>query len=76
MARGYILLTVAASAAPDVLTQIRDVDEVKRADIVEGTFDIVAEIEAKSGDILLVVVTEQIRPLSGVGRVHTCLVSE
>lgn len=76
MARGYVTIMVTAGSPRDVLAQIRETDGVTHADPVVGRFDIIAEVEARSEHALLLLVTDELRSLSGVGRTHTCLVAD
>lgn len=65
-----------AGTAREVLAHIRELDEVLKADIVAGQFDIIAEVETESEQDLLSLVTDEIQGLSGVGRTSSCIVLE
>lgn len=74
MTQAYVTVMTGAGASQDVVTELRDIPEVERADIVAGEFDIVAGIETESERDLLTLVTEEIQSISGVGRTSTCIV--
>lgn len=76
MTRGYVLLTLGAGPSEKLLAEIRELDGVKRADKVVGSFDVIAEIEAESEQAMLLFVTEEIRSLVAAGRARTCIVRE
>lgn len=76
MIEAYVMVMTAAGTARSLLPTIRELDGVKRADIVAGEFDIIANIEAESPQALLALVTENIQSLDGVGRTRTCIVLE
>ena len=76
MIRSYITIMTGAGVSPDVIAQIRTLDEVHHADIVAGEVDIIAEVETESEHELLSLVTDDIQSLPGVGRTSTCIVLE
>lgn len=66
----------AAGTAKEAVDAIRSIDEVDQADIVAGEFDIVAQVTAEEERDLLRLVTDEIQPVSGVGRTSTFIVLE
>ena len=74
MTRAYVTVMTGAGVSQDVVAELRGITEVKRADIVAGEFDIIAEIETESERDLLALVTEKIQSIPGVGRTSTCIV--
>lgn len=69
-------IVTGGGASRDVVAKIRDLEEVKQADIVAGEFDVVAEVETGSERDLLSLVVDEIQPIEGVGRTSTCIVLE
>ena len=76
MVEAYVMIMTAAGTSPSILSAVREVEGVRRANIVAGEFDIIADVEAESEQALLSVVTEEIQPLDGVGRTRTCIILE
>lgn len=69
-------MTMGTGPVEPVLSEIRELDAVNRADGVAGAFDIIVEVEAESEQAMLLFVTDQIRSLDKVGRIRTCIVRE
>ncbi|ADD04671.1 Lrp/AsnC family transcription regulator [Natrialba magadii ATCC 43099] len=76
MVEAYVMITAAAGTARTVAETISELDEVSRARIIAGEFDIIAEVEAASNQELLSVVTEDIQSIENVGHTRTCIVLE
>lgn len=76
MVRAYVTITTRAGTSRDLVGALRALDAVRQADIVAGEFDIVAQVEADTEHDLLVLVTDAIQGLEGVGRTSTCIVLE
>ena len=72
-ARAFILIETQVGRTRHVLEAIRRVAGVKEADIVTGTFDIIAQIEAPDIRSMADVVTGQIQSVRGVVRTITCV---
>ena len=72
----YVMITTAAGTSRELLSRIREIDGVRRANVVAGEFDLIADVEADSRQALLSLVTEEIQSLPGVGRTRTCVVLE
>lgn len=76
MIEAYVMILTGADTAPSLLPMIRDVEGVKRANIVAGEFDIIANVEAESPQALLALVTNDIQSLDGVSRTRTSIILE
>lgn len=76
MLQAYVMLTTAAGTSRELLPKIREVEGVRRANIVAGEFDLVVDVEAESQQALLSLVSDEIQSLPGVGRTRTCVVLE
>ncbi|WP_396610253.1 Lrp/AsnC family transcriptional regulator [Haloferax sp. S1W] len=74
MVEAYVTIQTGGGTSQRVVEQIRNLDGVRKASIVAGEFDIVAEVEADSERDLLTLITDQIQQLDGVGRTSTCIV--
>ena len=72
----YVMLTTTAGSSRELLPRIREIDGVKRANIVAGEFDLVVDVEAESQQALLSLVTDEIQSLPGVGRTRTNVILE
>jgi len=76
MVEAYVTIQTGAGTGPDVLERLRALKQVKKAHIVAGEFDIIAEVEAESEQDLLSLITEEVQTLEGVGRTSTCIILE
>lgn len=76
MMEAEVMIMTSAGTAPELLSKIRTLVGVTRANIVAGQFDIVATVEADSRQELLSLIAEEIHDLEGVGRTRTCVVLE
>ena len=76
MVEAYVMILTAAGTARSLLSEIKDIEGVRRANIVAGEYDIIADVEAESSQQLLSLVTEKIQTLDGVGRTRTCIILE
>ncbi|SEK48267.1 Lrp/AsnC family transcriptional regulator [Haloferax larsenii] len=74
MVEAYVTIQTGAGTARDVVEQLRTLDNVVKASIVAGEFDIVVEVEADSERDLLGLISDDIQQFEGVGRTSTCIV--
>ena len=72
-ARAYILIETQVGQARDVLTALRAMEKVTEADIITGTYDLIALAEAEDMVALVDLVTAQVQNISGVERTITCV---
>ena len=71
--RAYILIETQVGKARNVLTALRAMDGVAEADIITGTYDLIALAEAEDIMALVDLVTAQVQSISGVERTITCV---
>lgn len=76
MLEAYVLLMTTAGTARELLPKIREIDGVRRANIVAGEFDVIVDVEAAGQQELLALVSGEIQSLPGVGRTRTCVILE
>lgn len=76
MVEAYVMVLTAAGTTRDLLSEIQEIDGVRRANIVAGEYDIVADVDAEDAQHLLRLVTDEIQSLEGVGRTRTCIILE
>lgn len=74
MVEAYVTIQTGAGTSQEVTERLRSLDGVRKASIVAGEFDIVAEVEADSEQGLLRLITDDIQCIEGVGRTSTCIV--
>ena len=74
MIEAYVFVLTSAGTAPSIVDRIREIEGVRRANVVAGEFDVIAEIEADSQQDLLALVTEEIQRIDGVGRTRTSII--
>lgn len=72
-ARAYILIETRVGQARDVLTALREMDNVSEADIITGSYDLIALAEAEDMVALVDLVTAQVQGIDGVERTITCV---
>ena len=71
--RAFILIETQVGRARQVAKALRLFDEVKSVDVVTGTFDVIALIEAPDMSAMAEVVTGQVQGIRGVLRTITCV---
>ena len=76
MIEAYVMITTSAGTSRGLLPKIREIEGVRRANVVAGEYDVIADVEAGSQQELLTLVTEEIQSLDGVGRTRSCVVLE
>jgi DNA-binding Lrp family transcriptional regulator len=64
--RAYVLIVAELGQVKSVAEAVRTIPGVTMADIVAGTYDLVAVIEAQDSTALGHLVLERIRPLPGI----------
>ena len=72
-ARAYILIETRVGKAKEVLTALRTMDRVSEADIITGTYDLIALAEAEDMVALVDLVTTQVQSIDGIERTITCV---
>ena len=76
MVRAYVMIMTTTGSSPSVVSTLRDIEAVERADIVAGEFDIIVLIAGGSPQELLTVVTEEIHAIEGVAQTRTSIILE
>ena len=71
--RAYILIEAEVGRARNILTALRGLDDVSEADIITGTYDLIALAEAEDMVALVDLVTAQVQSIEGVERTITCV---
>ena len=71
--RAYILIETRVGEAKGVLSVLRGMDNVAEADIITGTYDLIALAEAEDMVALVDLVTMQVQNIDGVERTITCV---
>ena len=74
--RAYILIRVEAGKENYVLDEVTKVNGIRRASLVFGPVDIIAEIEVLTHDELEKIVSSAIRKIAGVKDSVTLVVAE
>ena len=72
-ARAYILIETRVGQAREVLTALRSMESVSGADIITGSYDLIALAEAEDMVALVDLVTGQVQSIDGVERTITCV---
>ena len=72
-ARAYILIETEVGRARDVLADLRAMANVSEADIITGSYDLIALAEADDMVALVDLVTAQVQNIGGVQRTITCV---
>jgi DNA-binding Lrp family transcriptional regulator len=71
--KAYVLIEVAVGKAKIVTTEILKLEGVQTVDVVMGTFDIIAIVNASDISAVASLVTGDIHTIDGVLRTQTCL---
>ena len=71
--KAYVLIEVAVGKAKAVTAEILKLEGVKTVDVVMGTFDIIAIVNASDISAVASLVTGDIHTIDGVLRTQTCL---
>lgn len=71
--KAFILIETEVGRAKQVAEALRDVSQVLAADVVTGTIDIIAIIEAPDVSAMAEIVTGQVQGIRGVQRTTTCV---
>ena len=71
--RAYILIETEVGRARDVLTALRAMENIAQADIITGTYDLIALAEADDMVMLVDLVTAQVQNIEGGERTITCV---
>ena len=71
--RAFILIETQVGRAKQVALELRTFQGVMSADVVTGTFDIIALIEASDMSAMADLVTGQVQGIPGVLRTITCV---
>ena len=72
-ARAYILIETRVGQARGVLNELRAMDNVLEADIITGSYDLIALAEADDMVALVELVTARVQNIGGVERTITCV---
>ena len=71
--RAYILIETQVGRAKQVALELRAFEGVMSAEVITGTFDIIALIEASDMSAMADLVTGQVQGIPGVLRTITCV---
>lgn len=74
MVEAYVTIQTGAGTSQRVVEQLRTLDNVRKAHIVAGDVDVIAEVEADTEQSLLQLLSEEIHQIEGVGHTRTCIV--
>jgi DNA-binding Lrp family transcriptional regulator len=72
-ARAYILIETQVGKAPDVAAALRSMAGVPSVDVITGSFDIIALVEAADMVSMADLVTGLVQSIPGVSRTITCV---
>ena len=71
--RAYILIETQVGKSRQIAEALRTFDRVQFADVITGSFDVIALIEAPDMAAVADLVTGQVQGLKGVLRTITCV---
>ena len=71
--RAFILIETKVGQVRQTLETLRSMEGIEGADMVTGTFDIIALIEARDMAAMAELVTGKVQSVSGVMRTITCV---
>ncbi|KXB06293.1 hypothetical protein AKJ53_00740 [candidate division MSBL1 archaeon SCGC-AAA382F02] len=70
----YVLVTASVGRVKEALEEIKNLEEVKEAQVVTGIYDVVALLEAADETSLEEVVEEKIQGIDGVRETTTAII--
>ncbi|WP_416839112.1 Lrp/AsnC family transcriptional regulator [Haloferax sp. DFSO52] len=74
MVQAYVTIQTGGGTSQNVVEELRELDQVRKANIVAGEVDVIAEVEADSEQDLLMLISDKIQLIEGVGRTRTCII--
>lgn len=74
--KAYILINIRTGEIPDVVRQMRKIEQVKEVNMTFGPYDAVSIIEARDINDLGTILASAIQPIPGVEDTLTCLAVE
>lgn len=72
--QAYVLAMVKVGQSEKVTAALREIEGVKTAHSVTGTYDVIAFVEVEDSAALGQLVISKIQAIEGIGRTHTCVV--
>ncbi|MBS3165002.1 Lrp/AsnC ligand binding domain-containing protein [Candidatus Woesearchaeota archaeon] len=72
----YVHIRTEPGKETSIARQLRELPEVRQADVVTGNFDVITRVEGREPQELLRSISEHLRPIKGVLRTETSLVLE
>ena len=70
----FVFISTEPASMPDVLKKIRALEGVEEAEMLYGTYDIIAKVKTETMDQLKQIITYKIRRLDKVRETQTLLV--
>ena len=74
--KAYILLNIRTGEIPDVVRQMKKIEQVKEVNMTFGPYDAVSIVEARDINDLGTILASAIQPIPGVEETLTCLAVE
>ncbi|KAB1196857.1 MULTISPECIES: Lrp/AsnC family transcriptional regulator [Haloferax] len=74
MVQAYVTIQTGGGTSQNVVEELRELGKVRKANIVAGEVDVIAEVEAESEQDLLRLISDEIQSIDGVGRTRTCII--
>ena len=72
-AKAFVLIETVVGRSKEVVTALRQLEEIKSVDTVTGPYDLIATIEGETLNDIGDLVTAKIHPIAGISRTVTCL---
>ena len=76
MPKAFVLINAEVGSEPEVLSELKKIENVEEASGVYGVYDIVARVKTDTMDKLKEIVTQKIRKLDDVRSTLTMLIAE
>ena len=76
MARAYVLMGCKLGAEKSIISEIKNIQNVKEVHGTLGLYDIIAKLESDSGEQLTQTITEKIRKVDNIGSTMTLTKAE
>ena len=72
--KAYVLIETMVGKSRDVSDRLRQVEKIATVDVVAGSYDVIAVVEADDLNVVGDLVTRQIHAIRGITRTVTCMV--
>jgi len=70
--RAYVLINTQIGQTQKVVEELKNIEEVKRLDVIMGPYDIIVEIEVPNYEDISKLLLEKFQKISAINHTMTC----